>query len=88
MARAIDKPSVEFAGVLVGWEARGLGERLVLHLQGVTGTAPHDREDVSDLYLALDRTQAMQLGENLFGVVDATMPERPRRSWLRRALRA
>jgi hypothetical protein len=73
-------------GVLVGWTTQDLGERLILRVQTVTKPPPHTAEDVASTVVLLSKTQAVQLGNNLFRVSGETAPARRKRSWLDKLL--
>ena len=79
-------PAPVFTGALVGWQARQFNGRILAQLQGVTSSPPHGPGDVADLCLLLDPRQAVQLGETLFAIAEASVPARPRRRWLERML--
>lgn len=70
--------------VLVGWTSTGLGDRLVLRMQGVNTPPPHKQEDVKVTEFYLSRNQAAQLGQYLFEATGQTAPRKRSRfsRWL------
>ena len=73
-------------GVLVGWTIQDLGARLILRLETVTKPPPHTADDVASTVLFLSKSQAVQLGNNLFRISGETAPARTKRSWLDKLL--
>ena len=71
-------------GVLVGWTAERLGDRVQLRVQSVTTPPPHRPADVTALLLMMDRNQAVQLGHVLFEIAGHRAPERAPAGWLAR----
>jgi hypothetical protein len=70
---------------LVGWEAVGLGGRMVLKLQGIRSNGRNEDREVHLLEFYLNNQQALQLGNTLFEASGNTPPRR-KRSWLDRLI--
>jgi len=83
-SKAINRAEREFTGVLAGWKTQSFDGRMIVHLQTVTTSPPHEPEDITDLYVLIDPAQAVQLGQNLFAMAEASVPQPPRRGWLER----
>ncbi|ANU07314.1 hypothetical protein [Paraurantiacibacter namhicola] len=63
-------------GALVGWEARPLGETLMLTLQ-TRSSGSDDSEAAHSQALLLTQQQAVQLAHNLFRATGETPPQKP-----------
>lgn len=70
---------------LVGWDAVGLGDRMVLKLQGVQAKSGGGEREVEMFEFFLNRDQALQLGNYLLEVSGNASRHRER-SWLDRIL--
>jgi hypothetical protein len=73
-------------GVLVGWTTQSLGARMILRLETVTKPPPHTAEDVTAHVFLMNKTQAIQLGNNLFQTTGESAPPRRKKRWLDKML--
>ena len=73
-------------GVLIGWTAEDLGDRIILRLQSVRSSQPRATDDVHNFRCYISKDQAPLLGNYLFEVSGQSAPRRRKRSWISKLL--
>ena len=84
LGKAGERTTTDNYGALVGWTIQDWGSSFVLEMQSVTARPPNSPEDVDSAFFMLTKTQAIQLGHNLFQAAGQTVLPQRKRSWLKR----
>lgn len=74
----------EYHGALVGWVHHQFGDRFILGMQSVRTTQQQHEREIDLSHFVMSPTQALQLANYIYQVLDQEPPNEKDRGWFRR----